>query len=116
MATDADTELRAMRRLWAAKLLVHAKDYAAGVRAMGGHKISTTTKSVGNSVELARRAYSWMTSPDDSPASFSWICDIFELDPERTSLKIIHGWREFLVVNKRDAVPINYTLDEEEDE
>lgn len=116
MASDAATDLRAMRRLWAAKLLVHAKDYAAGVRAMGGTKIISTTRSTGQAVELSRRAYSWMTSPEDGPSSFIWICDMFDLDPDRTRMRIFHGWREFLMSNKRDPVPIDYDNDEGDDD
>ena len=92
---DYEENLAALRRLWGAKLLLHAKDYAQGVKVMGGKRVDKT-----NSGELclnARLAYSWFTSENTSPASFVWICDMFNLDPERIRMSVFHNWRGLLV-------------------
>lgn len=88
---DEASEVAAMKRMWAAKLLVHVQDYSKGVAASGGkHKKAAPDQITSTN---AVRAYLWFTSEDDSPATFRWICEIFDLDPERTRMRIFHGWR-----------------------
>jgi hypothetical protein len=54
-----------------------------------------------------------MCSKEDHPATFVWICELFDLDPDRTRMSIMHKWRQFLVAGGRDPEPI---IEEEDDE
>ena len=92
-----DQQVQAIKQLWAAKLLLHARDYAMGIRYTGG-KIITDPQNV--AMMDARIARSWIYSPDISPASFIWICDLFNLDPERTRMHIEHKWRDLVGLSK----------------
>jgi hypothetical protein len=93
-------QYQAMRQMWAAKLLLHAKDYALGVRAMNGKRYDPKG---GLYVSDARRAHMWFFDDADvGPGSFIWVCDLFELDPERTRNKVIHRWRELLNLDDKD--------------
>jgi hypothetical protein len=99
---DFASEFSAMKRLWAAKLLVHAKDYAAGVKVVGGKRPSNLATS-GITCANARKAYTWLTDKSDHPSSFVWICELFDLDPDRTRMRVFHNWREFLRLSKTPA-------------
>lgn len=112
-AIDVAADVKAMRRLWAAKLLVHAKDYAAGVKIMGGKSVTAPTLTSGATLAHARKAYAWMCSPDDQPATFVWICGLFDLDPDRTRMRIFHKWREFLVAGGKEPKVL---IEEDDDE
>lgn len=90
-----DSSTEGMLRMWASKLLLHAKDYARTVRSLRGKYEPNGRLYVGD----GRKAYMWIVSDDDSPATFVWVCRLFELDPERTRSKIFHGWRNILAVD-----------------
>ena len=92
---DYEENLAALRRLWGAKLLLHAKEYAQGVKVMGGKRVSTA--NAGELCSNARIAHRWITSESTAPASFVWVCELFNLDPERIRMRIFHNWRGLLV-------------------
>jgi hypothetical protein len=92
---DIETNMSALRRLWGAKLLLHAKEYAQGVKLMGGKRVGNA--NAGELCSNARIAYRWITSESTAPASFIWVCELFNLDPERIRLRIFHNWRGLLV-------------------
>ena len=93
---DFSNDIKAMRRLWAAKLLIHARDYALGVKWMGARRMPKEGFKYGDFVGESRRAYAWMCSEEKKPGSFNWICEIFDLQPERTRRMIMTNWRQFL--------------------
>jgi hypothetical protein len=103
MYNGSEDDLNAIRRLWAAKLLLHAKDYAMGIKATNG-KRPKTGRDVGNAVLEARRAYHWIESKENKPASFVWICEIFDFDPDRTRMLIFHRWRDILQMHKKNPL------------
>ena len=104
-----DAVTQGMLRLWATKLLIHVKDYASAVKALNGKYEPNGRLYVGD----GRRAYLWIVSDEDAPATFVWVCRLFDLDPERTRSKIFHGWREILKVDTDRAAKI--ILDDEGD-
>lgn len=93
---DRDNNTAALKKLWAAKMLVHVQDYAKGVASAGGKRNKTPTEGLTNSNAI--RAYRWFIDEDDSPSSFIWVCGLFELDPERTRMRIFHGWRNLMKI------------------
>jgi hypothetical protein len=99
---EMSQEMSGYRRLWASKLIIHAKDYAAGVRIMGAKGVGKTQGNAGGILDNARRARAWLTSTDDAPATFIWICMVFDLDPDRTRNKILHDWRAFVDKNHEE--------------
>ena len=111
---DIASEVRAMRRMWAAKLLVHAKDYAAGVKIMGAKRVKDPTLNTGTTLVNARKAQAWMSSKADHPSTFIWICELFELDPERTHMQILHNWRALLSSQQAGGLPPD-TSDDDDD-
>ena len=106
-------QYHAMRQLWAAKLLLHAKDYAMGVRAMNGKRYDPQG---GLHVSDARRAHMWFFDDDTAPGSYIWVCDLFELDPERTRNMVVHRWRELLKIDTREPTKKRKVKTEDDDE
>lgn len=102
---DMASEIKAMKRLWASKLLIHAKDYAEGVKFMGSVRGRDDSMRIGMFVGEARRAYAWLTSEDTAPSSFVWVCELFDLHPERTRRLIMTNWRQFLKEFKLEEKP-----------
>lgn len=92
-----DQQVSAIKQLWAAKLLLHARDYAMGIRATSGRIIKDPQNTYASDARIARN---WIYSTSYAPASFLWICDLFDLDPESTRLRIEHGWRELIGLDK----------------
>lgn len=89
MTRDPQTE--ACLRLWAAKLIMHTRDYADGVaykpkKTRAGH-LKTEPPQFG-------AAKVWILDDDDSVGSFVWVCELFSLNPERARKHIMWRWRD----------------------
>ena len=75
------------KRLFAAKLLLHIKDYTEFLRAIRSKK-QKFGKLEG------RKAEAWLFSNNDEPASFLWICSILNLNPQVVRTQVQLKWRE----------------------
>ena len=100
-ANDYHTEqVKAIKKMFAAKLLTHARDYALGVKRASERKNKKGETIHEKELSLnARRAVSWMWAESTEPASFIWICDLLEMDADKVRMKIIHGWRAILGID-----------------
>lgn len=90
-------QVKAIKKMFAAKLLTHARDYALGAKR--ANKRRGVRDKTSNERELslnARKAMSWIFSDSTDPASFIWICDLLEMDYEKVRMKIMHNWRPLL--------------------
>lgn len=88
-------QITACKRLWAAKMALHIQDYARGVK-MLKNKSVRTKQSTGETMLNARIAYNWIFETNDKPASFIWICSLFDINPEHARMRITHNWRKNL--------------------
>lgn len=83
---NVDPQVSACLRLWAAKLITHIKDYtdaAAWEKHVKGSRFTLAN-------EPLHRASSriWFESPHTGPGTFIWVCELFNLDPQRAYKQI----------------------------
>jgi hypothetical protein len=78
--TDAE-DIRACKRLVAAKLHAHVQDFNNGMRGRCRSR---------DDFEHAKR---WLINSDDRPFTFVWSCEILGLDPARIRTTIAARWR-----------------------
>ena len=71
--SDGIAEIRGLRMLWAAVLLRAMEDAA-------GHVILASGAEVPHIMASARR---WLRGESRRPGSFVWVCEMFDLDPEK---------------------------------
>ena len=70
-------------RLWAAKLVVHVRDYQLGVKLQNNQ---TKRYSADARIEIQRNfktADMWIHDPRDGIGTFAWVCGLFNVDPQR---------------------------------
>lgn len=94
-------EMIAIRKMFAAKLFIHASDYALGIYAESLPR--KKEREIVRYNELKRnenRAKKWFFDDNDnSPASFKWVCDLLDIDYKKTRSKIQSNWRIMLHYN-----------------
>ena len=116
-ANDYHTEqVKAIKKMFAAKLLTHARDYAIGVKRAGERRGKKDKTHSEKDLSLnARKAASWIWSDSVEPASFIWICDLLDLDYEKVRMKVTHGWRAILGIDNtgRKWKPTKESTDED---
>lgn len=76
-AQAVDPQLQACLRLWAAKLILHLRDYEDSLRNGADFDYSTSKASSRYYI-----AHSWISDDADHIGSFVWTCGLFNIDPE----------------------------------
>lgn len=84
--TDGDCLQKSYLRLWAAKMLIHVKDYTDGVA--WRQYASTNGLSASLRIDDYSTADRWFNDDWDGIGSFIWVCDLFQLNPQRTLQRI----------------------------
>jgi hypothetical protein len=106
--TGAD--VRAVRRLWAAKLMIHLNDYAYYLRANGGKKPAVMNENY----HIGASAKRWFYDDSTKIGSFIWICDVLGFAPDRVLNGLHKNWRT-IGANKSGKHRFVGTEDESED-
>jgi len=88
-------QINSCRRLWASKMALHIQDYARGVKMLKA-KSNKSRQTTGEAMLNARIAYNWIFDNSEKPASFIWICSMFDINHEHARMKITHNWRKNL--------------------
>jgi hypothetical protein len=76
-----EEDIRACKRLVAAKMNVHVQDFNNGMRGRCRSR---------DDFEYAKR---WFINSDDHPYTFTWSCEILGLDPARIRTALAAKWR-----------------------
>ena len=76
------------KRLFAAKLLIHIRDYTEFLKATRSKHQNKCKKLEG------RQAHAWIYSESEEVAGFRWICTMLDLNPQSVRSRIELKWRE----------------------
>jgi hypothetical protein len=107
---QASADNKAIRRLWAAKLMTHMNDYAYYLRANGGKKAAVQNANY----YIGESAKRWFYDDSTKVGSFIWICDVLGFAPDRVLSGLHKNWRN-IGANKSGKSRFVGTEDESED-
>lgn len=85
---SVDPQIQACLRLWAAKLVLHVRDYA--------DSIAWQKQKRTNFVREPTHYYTariWINSDANHIGSFVWVCELFDIDPNYAKRRIKEAYQ-----------------------
>jgi hypothetical protein len=95
-ANDSIEEQMKALKLWGAVLEQAIIDTTLGMKIAKAKEDDETIKLI------RKQSRAWVLSFQNEIGKFEWICDLFELDPEKIRRGIAKKWEQIDIINKKE--------------